>query len=77
MANPFISDPKDVELEATLSRAVRGMGEHIHVSVRGGHVNLSGTVEDYSVKRDIMASIRNVPGVHDVSNNIRVAHIFD
>lgn len=80
MANQFnnnISNPKDVELEATITRAIRSMGEHIHVSVSGGHVTLSGTADDYSTKRDIVGFIRNVSGVHEVTNNIRVAPIAD
>lgn len=76
MANLFnqnISDPKDVELEATISRVVRNMGEHIHVSSKGGHVTLSGTVDDFSAKRDIVSAAKNVSGVHEVTANIRVA----
>jgi len=76
MADPFVSDPKDVELEATISRTVRNIGEHIHVSSRGGHVTLSGTVDDFSTKRDIVAAARNVSGVHEVTNNIRVAPVI-
>jgi len=75
MANPFVSDPKDVELEEAISRSVRDMGFHIHVSVRGGHVTVTGTTDDFSSKRDIIAVVRSVPGVHEVSNNIRVAPI--
>jgi osmotically-inducible protein OsmY len=77
MANPYISDPKDVELEATISRAVRGMGSHLHVSVKSGHVFLSGVADDYGTKRDIVAQVRGVQGVHDLTNNIRVSHSAD
>ena len=77
MANPYISDPKDVELEATISRAVRGMGSHIHVSVKAGHVFLSGTADDFSTKRDIVSQVRGVQGVHELTNNIRVAPFAD
>ncbi|HUO58230.1 MAG TPA: BON domain-containing protein [bacterium] len=77
MANPFVSDPKDVELEATISRSIRGMAEHLHVSVRGGHVTVSGTADDYETKRDIMSAVKEVPGVHEVTNNIRVARVAE
>lgn len=77
MANPYISDPKDVELEATINRAIREMGVGIHVSVKGGHVTVSGTADDYETKRDIIAAVRSVPGVHEITNNIRVAPVAD
>lgn len=73
MENQFVSNPKDVELEATISRSVRGMGQHIHVSVRGGHVFLSGTADDFGTKRDIVAQVRGIQGVRELTNNIRVA----
>jgi osmotically-inducible protein OsmY len=77
MADPFVSDPKDVELEESISRSVRGMGSHMHVSVRGGHVTVSGTADDYETKREILSAVRSVPGVHEVTNNIRVARTAD
>lgn len=72
MENQKVSDPKDVELEATISRSIRSMGNGIHVSVHGGHVSLSGMVDDYSTKRGIMSMVRGYSGVHEVTNNIRV-----
>jgi osmotically-inducible protein OsmY len=80
MANLYnnnLSDPKDVELEAAISRSIRGMGAGIHVSVHGGRVSLSGMADDYETKRDIMSMVRGLPGVHEVSNNIRVVRIAD
>jgi len=77
MADQRMSDPKDVELEESISRAVRSMGFHIHVSARGGHVTVSGTADDFESKRDIISAVRSVPGVHEVTNNIRVAPIGD
>lgn len=77
MANPYISDPKDVELEAAVSRAVRNLGVGVHVSVRGGHITVSGIVDDYETKRDIMAVVRDVAGGHSITNNTRVARVAD
>ena len=77
MANPYISDPKDVELEAAISREVRGMGLGIHVSVKGGHISLSGTVDDFATKRDVMEVVRGVAGGRPITNNIRVARVAD
>ncbi len=77
MANPYISDPKDVELEESVNRAIRSMGTHMHVSARGGHVTVSGTADDFETKRDIISAVRSVSGVHEVSNNIRVARTAD
>jgi len=77
MANPNISDPKDVELEATISRAVRKMGMGIHVSVKSGHAFLSGAVDDFATKRAISSAARGTSGIHEVTNNIRVAGIAD
>ena len=77
MENQRVSDPKDVELEAMISRSIRGMGSGIHVSVHGGHVSLSGMADDYATKRSILSTVRGYSGVHDVSNNIRVVRIAD
>ena len=80
MADSFnnnISDPKDVELEAAISRVVRNMGVGIHVSVRGGHVTLSGVVDDFETKREISSVVHGVGGVHDIVNSIRVARVAD
>lgn len=74
MENQKVSDPKDVELEATISRSIRSMGNGIHVSVHGGHASLSGMVDDYDTKRSIMSTVRGFSGVHEVTNNIRVVH---
>jgi len=73
MANQWTSDPKDVELEAVIAREVRGLCPNIRVSVRGGHATLSGTVEDFGDKRDVSNAVRDVAGVREVTNNIRVA----
>lgn len=77
MANPYISDPKDVELEASVSRAVRELGLGIHVSVRGGHVTVSGIVDDFETKRDVMSAVRGVVGGRPITNNVRVARVAD
>lgn len=66
------SDPKDVEMEHNISRAVRSLGKlHIHVS--GGHVTVSGIVDDYGTKRQIASTIQSMGGVREVTNNIRVS----
>lgn len=77
MTNPYASDPKDVELENAISRVVRSQGMGIHVSVKGGHVTLSGTVDDFETKRGITSAVHQVGGVHEVTNNIRVAQVGD
>jgi osmotically-inducible protein OsmY len=77
MANEWVSDPKDVELEESVNRAIRGMGFHMHVSVKGGHVTVSGTADDFETKRDIYSTVKSIPGVHEVTNNVRVARIAD
>ena len=72
-----LSDPKDVELEQAIIRQIREMGEHLHVTARGGHVTVSGTADDFETKRDILSVVQTTPGVHQVTNNIRVARIAD
>jgi osmotically-inducible protein OsmY len=71
------SDPKDVELEQTIIREIRELGAHMHVSVRGGHATVSGTADDFETKREIMSVVQGIPGVHQVTNNIRVARVAD
>ena len=65
--------PKDVELEAVVAREVRPFCSNAHVSVKGGHVTLSGVAQDYDDKRDALNAARHVAGVREVTNYIRVA----
>ena len=77
MADQYISDPKDVELEEAINREIRTMGAHLHVSVRGGTVSISGTADDFGTKRDIYSAVKGLAGNHKVVNNVRVARIAD
>lgn len=77
MDNRNLSDPKDVEIEADISRAIRRRGIGIHVTVRGGEVSLSGVVDDFETKRGIESTVRGVAGGCTIHNNIRVARILD
>jgi osmotically-inducible protein OsmY len=66
-------DTKDVELEAGITRQVRGMGgDHIHVTVKAGKVTLSGMADDFGTKREIVHYVQSLPGVFKVSNSIKV-----
>jgi osmotically-inducible protein OsmY len=67
------SDPKDVELENNISRIVRRLGQGLRVHVSGGHVTVSGIVNDFGTKRQISQEIQSVGGVREVTNNIRVS----
>jgi len=73
----WTSDPKSVELEATISRGIRALGDGIHVSVRGNHVTVSGTADDYETKRDIYQIVKGMSGGREVTNNVRVARMAD
>lgn len=73
MDNRNLSDPKDVELEASIARVIRNRGVGIHVSVKGGAVSLSGSVEDFETKREIESLVRGVAGGFPIHNLIRVS----
>lgn len=45
----------------------------IDVTVKDGHVTLSGTVDSREAKREVESLIDNVRGVEDVSNNIKLS----
>ena len=72
MINGPNADPKDVELESVISRQIRGMGTHLHVTVKSSVVILSGSAEDFEDKRKIETTVKGIGGVHQVSNQIRV-----
>jgi osmotically-inducible protein OsmY len=71
------SNPKDAELEAVIISRIRQMGEHMHAQLKDGVVHLSGTVNEFETKREIMTLVQGIGGVHEVSNNIRVARVSD
>ncbi len=73
MSYQMPSNPKDVEMEAEILRSIRSMGNNLRVSAKGGHVTLSGTADEYSIKREIVSSVKGMPGVREVTNNIKVA----
>lgn len=77
MDHQMPSDPKDVELEQAIIREIRELGEHMHVSARGGHVTVTGTADDFETKREILSIVQSTPGVHQVTNNVRVARVAD
>ncbi|HTA76744.1 MAG TPA: BON domain-containing protein [bacterium] len=66
------SDPRDVEMEAHVHASLRGMGEHLHVKVRGGVVTLSGIAEDFEEKRQMDTAVKMIGGVRQVINQVRV-----
>jgi osmotically-inducible protein OsmY len=68
------SDPKDVELENSISRTIRHMAKGVRIHVHGGHVTVSGIVDDFGTKRHISQAIQAIGGVREVTNNIRVSH---
>ena len=45
----------------------------VEISVEGGEVKLSGTVESRRAKRMIEDSLDSVPGVQDIQNNLKVS----
>jgi len=77
MDNLVHSNPKDVELEALITSRIRQMGEHIHVQIIDGVVHLTGTVNEFATKREIMTLVQGIGGVHEVSNHILVARVSD
>ncbi len=77
MTTELHSDPKDVELEGIIISRIRQMGEHMHAQIKDGVVHLSGTVNEFETKRSIMTLVQGIGGVHEVSNNIRVARVSD
>ncbi|HXL72476.1 MAG TPA: BON domain-containing protein [bacterium] len=66
------ADPKEVELEAAISRQIGEMGTHLHVAMKNGVVTLSGIAEDYEEKRRIDSIVKELAGHHKVVNEIRV-----
>jgi hypothetical protein len=77
MNNRNLSDSKDVEMEAAVSRAIRNLGVGIHVTFHGGTISLSGAVDDFATKRDIEGVVRDVAGGHPIRNMIKVARVAD
>jgi osmotically-inducible protein OsmY len=67
------SDPKDVELEALISRTFRAKGHDIRTTVDGGTVTLFGVVDDFDTKRFIDPEAQGIAGVRRLNSRIRVA----
>jgi len=77
MAIQWKSNPKDVELEAVISRAIRERGSGIHVSVKGNHITVSGMADDFETKREIVEVVKDFSGGREVTSNIRVVPMAD
>ena len=71
------SNPKDVELENTIARALHGLASDLHVTALSGHITLTGKVDNFGAKRDIYLTAQSVAGVKVVSNQIMVTPIGD
>ena len=74
MTNRLIKrDPKDVELANEISRHLNHLGiGDFHVSVKGGHVTVSGTVDDFADKRRITSEIHGLGGILEITNLVHV-----
>ena len=77
MFNLGASNPKDVELEATVSLAIHDLATNVHVSAEEGHVILSGRVGDFAAKREIDNIVQGVAGVKNLSNGMQITPIVD
>ncbi|HVM31771.1 MAG TPA: BON domain-containing protein [bacterium] len=77
MLNFQQEDPKDEDLAQAIAREIFSMAAGAHVSVKGGHVTVSGMVDDYATKRDVTAVIHGFSGVKTLCNNMRVTPIGD
>ena len=66
-------EAKDGELAHEISRHLHNsdIGE-LHVSVKGGYVTVSGTVDNFSDKRTVTTEIQGFGGVRGVTNLIKV-----
>lgn len=66
-------DPKDVELANKIGRHLShlNIGE-FHVSVKGGHLTVTGTVEDFADKRRVTSEIHGFGGIHEITNLVQV-----
>ena len=74
MADETNSTPQEVELGNLITRSIGKLGSSIHTQVNGGTVTLSGVADDYAIKRSISDLVKEIGGVHQVVNNIRVAY---
>jgi hypothetical protein len=72
MVNQEVALSRDAALENDVCRAIRPKGDHIHVVVKNGDVNLSGDAPDFDTKKNIFSTVENFPGVGYVVNHIRV-----
>lgn len=72
---PFLStnSVKSV-IDAALKRRALTDSQEIVVTVDGDKVNLSGVVHSWSEREMVSDSVRNTPGVSEVSDNITVAY---
>lgn len=75
MVNKWKSDPKDVELESLVARRIRDKLDNLHVTAKGGHVILSGTADEFEIKREVVEMVREIGGVREVTDNIKVVPI--
>ena len=73
MADQPHHDPKDIEKANEISRHLHNLDiGNLHVSVKGGHVTVSGTVENFADKRRINSEIQGFGGVHEIINLVKV-----
>ena len=77
MTTESASNPQEVQLEALIHSRIRQMGTNIHVLVKGGHVTVTGTADDFKTKREIDVLVRGIGGVSDLTNKLVVASVTD
>ncbi|HVZ81608.1 MAG TPA: BON domain-containing protein [bacterium] len=73
MNEPYEQTPQDVQLASEISRHLQNLGVgELHVSVKGGHATISGSVDNFSDKRRVTGDVQGFGGIHGVTNLIRV-----
>jgi|GEM_PF-6677542 len=73
MENYLQHDPKDVEQANEISRHLQNLGiGDFHVSVKDGHVTVSGTVDNFADKRRTTREIQGFGGIHGITNLVKV-----
>lgn len=60
-------------IEEALERSAAHEVKHIQVQVRDGAVTLTGRVRSYAEKRAVMGAVSHAPGVHTVTDHLRIA----
>ena len=73
--NPPFADPADTALNRQVVAAIGDHAQTVNTTTVGGRVYLEGWILNTAEKNDVIAAIKDVPGVTQIVDNLELTEV--